>query len=54
MELEGLVDIEKEIEKLNKEIEGLSRDLKAKEARLANKEFIKKAPPEIVEKRRSY
>ncbi|MEK6563802.1 MAG: valine--tRNA ligase [Candidatus Omnitrophota bacterium] len=50
LELEGLVDIEKEIEKLNKEIEGLSRDLKAKEARLANKEFIKKAPPEIVEK----
>ena len=50
LELEGLIDIEKEIEKLNKEIEGLEKDLKSKEARLGNKEFIKKAPLEIVEK----
>ncbi len=50
LELEGLIDFEKEIEKLNKEIEGLKNDLKSKEARLDNKEFIKKAPLEIVEK----
>jgi len=50
LELEGLIDIEKEIEKLNKEIEGLHKDVKAKETRLGNKEFIKKAPLEIVEK----
>ena len=50
LELEGLIDIEQEIEKLTKEIEGLKKDLKAKEARLGNKEFIKKAPFEIVEK----
>ena len=30
--LEGLIDIEQEIEKLTKEIEGLKKDLKAKEA----------------------
>lgn len=50
LEVEGLLDIESEINKLNKEIGILIRDIKSKESRLKNQEFIKKAPPEVVEK----
>lgn len=50
LELEGVIDIEKEIEKLAKEIGALTADLKSKEARLKNKEFLKKAPKEVIER----
>ena len=50
LELEGLLDIDKEIDKLTKEIEGLNLSLQAKEAHLKNKEFLMKAPLEVVEK----
>ncbi len=50
LELEGLLDIDKEVERIAKEISSLSASLKAKESRLKNKDFIGKAPAEIVEK----
>ena len=50
LELEGVIDIEKEIEKLAKEIGELTADLKSKEARLKNKEFLKKAPQEVIQR----
>jgi valyl-tRNA synthetase len=50
LELEGVIDIEKEIEKLAKEIGAITADLKSKEARLKNKEFLKKAPKEVIER----
>ena len=50
LELEGLLDIDKEIERLSKEIDTLALSLKSKDARLKNKEFLQKAPEEIVEK----
>ena len=50
LELEGLLDIDKEVERITKEISSLSASLKAKESRLKNKDFIGKAPAEIVEK----
>ena len=50
LELEGLMDIGKEVERITKEISSLSASLKAKESRLKNKDFIGKAPAEIVEK----
>ena len=50
LELEGLIDIDSEIDRITKEINFLERDLKSKEARLKNREFLTKAPPEIVEK----
>lgn len=50
LEVEGLLDIESEINKLNKEIGILSQDVKSKESRLKNQEFIKKAPAEVVDK----
>ncbi|MEW6171257.1 MAG: class I tRNA ligase family protein, partial [Candidatus Omnitrophota bacterium] len=48
--LEGLVDIEKEKQKLDSRIKTLTSQIKAKENLLSNKEFVKKADKEIVEK----
>lgn len=48
--LEGLVDIEKEKEKVKKEMEDISNLMRKIEDRLANKEFIDKAPKEVVNK----
>jgi len=45
-----LIDIDKEAERINKEISGLSASLKAKEARLKNRDFLRKAPADVVEK----
>ena len=50
LELEGLLDIDKEIERLTKEADALTGSLKSKESRLKNKDFLKKAPEEIVDK----
>lgn len=45
---EGLVDIEKEKKKYQKEIENLEKFIANLEGRLKNKEFIKKAPNQVV------
>jgi len=50
LELEGVIDIEKEIEKLAREIGAITADLKSKESRLKNKEFLQKAPQEVIER----
>ena len=50
LELEGLIDIDKEAERINKEISGLSASLKAKKSRLKNRDFLRKAPADVVEK----
>ncbi|MDD4271613.1 MAG: valine--tRNA ligase [Patescibacteria group bacterium] len=46
----GAVDAEKEKARLEKEISNLEKIIKAAESRLANKEFIDKAPAEIIKK----
>jgi valyl-tRNA synthetase len=48
--LEGLIDIEKEIKKLEKEKEKIEKKIAQIEKKLENKEFLEKAPREIVEK----
>jgi valyl-tRNA synthetase len=48
--LEGLVDVESEKERLDKQAADLLRQLKQKEKMLKNKEFLKKAPSEVVER----
>lgn len=48
--LEGLIDINKEKEKIKKEIENLSSLIDKIQNRFSNKEFIEKAPKEVVEK----
>ncbi len=51
--LEGLVDIEKEKARLDKQLEETQGQLKNKERMLGNKEFVKKAPEEVVARERA-
>ncbi|HCL56541.1 MAG TPA: valine--tRNA ligase [Spirochaetia bacterium] len=48
--LEGLVDYDKEIERIEKEIAKTEKDLNFSLKKLENKEFVDKAPQAIVEK----
>ena len=51
--LEGIIDIEKEIARLQKELEKINLDYKKTKAKLANSDFILKAPNEVIEKEKS-
>jgi valyl-tRNA synthetase len=51
--LEGVVDLDKERARIGSQIESMENELKGKEARLKNKEFVNKAPAEVVEKEKS-
>lgn len=46
--LEGIIDIEKHKQKLADKISEAQKSITTKEAMLANKDFIKRAPAEIV------
>ncbi len=48
--LEGILDFEKEIQRLEKEIDKLAGDLKGASKKLNNEDFLAKAPAEVVEK----
>ena len=48
MLLEGVIDIEKERARLQKEEGNISAEINSLAKRLADKEFLKKAPEEIV------
>ncbi|MDP1853155.1 MAG: valine--tRNA ligase [Candidatus Omnitrophota bacterium] len=48
--LEKLIDLTKEKERLSKQIQSFEAQFKALRERLKNKEFLKKAPNEVVEK----
>jgi len=50
--LEGLIDFQKEQQRLEKEIAKLAADLKAVSKKLSNEDFLDKAPPAVVEKTR--
>ena len=52
MPVEGLLDFEKEISRLNKDLLKVSKDLQKTEGKLANRDFIKRAPEDVVEKER--
>ncbi len=52
MPVEGLLDLEKEISRLNKDLAKISQELKKTEGKLANRDFIKRAPEDVVEKER--
>jgi valyl-tRNA synthetase len=51
--LAGLIDTEAEAARLAKEIEKHARDLGRSEQKLANANFVDRAPPEIVDKERA-
>ena len=46
----GLIDVEKEKQKIHLKLENLKKVVSGKEHRLNNAEFVKKAPKEVVEK----
>ncbi len=50
--LEGIIDVEKEKERLGKEIERIRGSIERARAKLDNKEFTAKAPEAVVEKER--
>jgi valyl-tRNA synthetase len=50
--LEGLVDVEKEISRLEAEISAAEKEIARSEGKLSNQQFISKAPAEVVEKER--
>jgi len=52
MPLEDLVDFDKEMERLYKEKDMLQKELDRANGKLANENFVKKAPPAIVEEER--
>ncbi len=48
--VEGLVDVAAEIEKIDRELSSLTKELSRVNAKLANEQFISKAPAAIIEK----
>ncbi|MGE5577413.1 MAG: valine--tRNA ligase [Syntrophothermus sp.] len=50
--LAGLIDIDKEIQRLQKELSNLENEVKRLSAKLDNPGFVQKAPAEVVEKER--
>jgi len=52
MPLAGLVDLDKEIARLKKEAQTIDGVLQRVQKKLSNKQFLAKAPPEVVEKER--
>ena len=51
--LEGVIDIAKEKAKIDSKIARTQQDIKAKETMLANKAFVERAKPEVVENERA-
>ena len=51
--LEGLIDPVEEMERLQKELEGVENDIKIISSKLANKQFVEKAPAAVVEKEKA-
>nr|WP_093216335.1 valine--tRNA ligase [Sediminibacillus albus] len=47
--LEGLIDIEKEVERLQNELEKWNKEVERVEKKLSNEGFVKKAPEKVVE-----
>ncbi|KUG02933.1 valyl-trna synthetase [hydrocarbon metagenome] len=48
--LEGIIDFEKEIARLNKELKNVQSDLDRSEAKLQNESFLSRAPEEVIAK----
>jgi valyl-tRNA synthetase len=49
----GLMDVDREIARLEEEIKKLDDDMKRISGKLGNRNFVEKAPPEVVEKERA-
>ncbi len=52
VDLKDFIDVDAERSRLQKEIERLTRSIAGREAKLANKNFVERAPADVVEKER--
>ena len=50
--LEGMLDVAKECERLTKEREKVVADIKSREGKLSNENFVNKAPEPVVQRER--
>jgi valyl-tRNA synthetase len=48
----GLIDLAAESARLEKEVARLNREIAAIDTKLANPQFVDKAPPEVIEEQR--
>jgi valyl-tRNA synthetase len=48
--VEGLIDVEREVERINKEITKVVKDIESSKKKLSNPDFLSRAPEEVVEK----
>ena len=53
MELKGLIDVDKEKERISKDMADAQFEISRAEKKLSNEKFLAKAPPDIVEKERA-
>lgn len=51
--LEGVIDVEKEVGRLEKDLKNIDIDIAKTEGKLNNEKFMAKAPPEIIAKERA-
>ena len=51
--LKGLIDVEKELARLQKELDGAEKEAKRAAGKLGNQNFLSKAPAEVVEKEKN-
>lgn len=51
--LAGLIDVEKESQRLNKELENMDKEIKRVTGKLNNAGFLAKAPADVVEKEKA-
>ncbi|MBE3518856.1 MAG: valine--tRNA ligase [Firmicutes bacterium] len=51
--LAGIVDLEKEISRLNKQVKSISSEIERSRTKLSDQAFLEKAPAEVVEKERA-
>ncbi|CCQ97440.1 valyl-tRNA synthetase [[Clostridium] ultunense Esp] len=50
--LEGLIDLDQEVERLSRELKRLDSEVERVAKKLANRNFVEKAPPHVVEEER--
>jgi valyl-tRNA synthetase len=51
--LEGVIDIDKELVRLNKDLQATLKDIEKSAAKLKNDQFLDRAPQEVIEKERA-
>ncbi len=50
MEVEGFIEVEKEVERLEKKLDGRKKDLFRVRSRLGNPKFLERAPEEVIQR----